>query len=69
MKAILHNMYQPKMTGNPFLDAITNYTYTRRLVQPDYQFRGLLGKYLTNKYATVKEAPEQILPTEQEFNG
>lgn len=73
MKAILHNMYQPKMTGNPFLDAITNYTYTRRLVQPDYQFQGLLGKYIAKKYATVKEAPVQIPPTygpltEQEFN-
>ena len=73
MKAILHNMYQPKMTGNPFLDAITNYTYTRRLVQPDYQFQGLLGKYIAKKYAPVKEAPVQIPPTygpltEQEFN-
>lgn len=50
-KLRIYNMLQPKQTGNPFLDMITHYTYARQRTQPDYQFQGLLGKYLTNKYS------------------
>jgi hypothetical protein len=66
-KLRIYNMLQPKQTGNPFLDMITHYTYARQRTQPDYQFQGLLGKYLANKYTPV-EQPIYGPPTEQEFN-
>ena len=59
--SMLKEMYQPKMTGNPFLDMITSYTAARQRTNPDYEFKGLLGNFLAKKSHKTSTPEEEYL--------